>query len=57
MTTNKKSNKDDGWQVIFQKKNGEINVFYTGNMNLYEFFGVLEIERETLKERLVKKVK
>jgi hypothetical protein len=46
------------WQVIFQKqKNGDVSIMYTGEVNLYEFIGLLDIEKEKLKQNLIEKVK
>ena len=46
------------WQVIFQKrKDGNVDVIYAGKVNLYEFLGILEVEREKLLEMLREKVK
>lgn len=48
----------DTWQVTFKKEeNGDITVFYTGKVNLYEFITALELERDKLKENLLGKIK
>ena len=48
---------EKGWEVRFLKtKDGKVKVVYGGAINLYEFFGVLDIERETLKQRLLESV-
>ena len=46
------------WSVRFQNnEKGEIDVIYSGEINLYELLSVLEIEREKLKTQLVDNVK
>ena len=45
------------WTVKIQKEeNGEINVIYSGEIDLYVLLSVLEIEREKLKLQLVENV-
>ena len=49
---------DKNWNVRIQKEeNGEINVIYSGEIDLYVLLSVLEIEREKLKLQLVENVK
>ena len=49
---------DKKWSVRIQKEeNGEINVIYSGEIDLYVLLSVLEIEREKLKLQLVENVK
>ena len=46
------------WNVRIQKEeNGDINVVYSGEIDLYVLLSVLEIEREKLKLQLVDNVK
>jgi hypothetical protein len=47
----------DTWQVTFRKEeNGDITVVYTPKVNLYEFITALELEKEKLKEQLLRKI-
>jgi len=49
---------NEKWTVRIQKEEtGEINVIYSGEIDLYVLLSVLEIEREKLKLQLVENVK
>lgn len=46
------------WQVIFQKRSdGNLDVMYVGDVNAYEFLGLIEVEREKLLELLKSKIR
>lgn len=47
----------NGWQIIISKDaEGQINVIYQGDLNLYEVLSLLELEREKLKRTLVERI-
>ena len=49
---------NEKWTVRIQKEEtGEINVIYSGEIDMYVLLSVLEIEREKLKLQLVENVK
>ncbi len=46
------------WQVTFKKNdNSDVEVVYAGQVNLFEFIGLLEIEKDKLKQILKDRIK
>jgi len=48
----------DGWtfQVIFSKKDGKVDFFYSPVFDRYQLIGILEVEIERLKKEMIEEI-